>query len=114
MATLTLTINGRPYDIACDDSQVARIQQLGRDVDSRAEILVRQIGQVPDTRLLLMVSLMLADELTDAREQVRNASPDVAAAAALAAAAENDGMIAQGIEALAQRIENIAELLENS
>ena len=36
MAVVNVTINGRVYDIACDDSQVARVHVLGREVDARA------------------------------------------------------------------------------
>ena len=34
MATVTLSLNGRPYEIACDDGQEERLQTLGIDLDS--------------------------------------------------------------------------------
>lgn len=108
MALVNLTINGRLYEIACDDSQVARVTELGREVDSRAQTLLSQIGNVPDARLLVMVGLMLADELSDSREKLKATGSDVAAAA------EGDVRLAEGIEALANRIEAIAERLERS
>ncbi|MCR6628955.1 MAG: cell division protein ZapA [Magnetospirillum sp.] len=108
MAVVNLTINGRVHEIACDDSQVARVTELGREVDSRAQSLLKQIGNVPDARLLVMVGLMLADELAEAREQLRAASGDVAAAAM------GDAQLAEGIEALAARIEGIADRLERA
>lgn len=108
MAAVNLTINGRIYEIACDDSQVARVNELGREVDNRAQQLVKQLGNVPDARLLVMVGLMLADELSDSREQLKSASGDVAAAL------DGDAKLAEGIEALAARIEGIAERLERA
>ncbi len=108
MAVVSVTVNGRVYEIGCDDSQSGRIQQLGRMVDDKAQELLRQIGTVPDSRLLVMVGLMLADELTEARDQVKAAGTD------LAAAAEGDNRLAAGIEALAGRIESIADRLERS
>jgi cell division protein ZapA len=108
VAVVNLTICGRLYEIACDDSQVSRVQVLGREVDTRAEGLLKQIGTVPDARLLVMVGLMLADELAEAKEQLRLASGD------LAAVAHGDSRMAAGIEALAERIEGIAERLERS
>jgi Uncharacterized protein conserved in bacteria len=108
VANVTVTVNGRPYDIACEDSQIARVTELGREVDSRAQMLVRQIGNVPDARLLVMVGLMLADELSDSREQLKATGGDVAALA------EGDGRLAEGIEALARRVEAIAERFERS
>lgn len=108
MAVVNLTINGRLYEIACDDSQVSRVQELGREVDIRAEGLLKQIGNVPDARLLVMVGLMLADELAEAKEQLRLAGHDIAAAS------EGDARLAAGIETLALRIEGIADRLERS
>ncbi len=108
MAVVNLTINGRVYEIACDDSQVARVNELGNEVDSRAQTLLKQLGNVPDARLLVMVGLMLADELAESRDQLRNAS------GAVNAAAEGDAALADGIEALAERIEGIAERLERA
>ena len=108
MALVNLTINGRVYEIACDDSQVARVNELGREVDNRAQQLVKQIGNVPDARLLVMVGLMLADELSENKEQLKAAGSDVAAAA------QGDEQLAAGIEALAARIEGIADRLERS
>lgn len=108
MAIVNLTISGRVYEIACDDSQVSRVHELGREVDVRAQSLLKQIGNVPDARLLVMVGLMLADELAESREQLRNAS------GAVSAAAEGDVELAEGLEALAERIEGIAERLESA
>ncbi|CAA7615313.1 conserved hypothetical protein [Magnetospirillum sp. LM-5] len=108
MAVVSVTVNGRVYEIGCDDSQTTRIQQLGRMVDDKAQELLRQIGTVPDSRLLVMVGLMLADELTEARDLVKAAGTD------LAAVAEGDNRMAAGIEALAGRIESIADRLERS
>lgn len=108
MAVVNLTINGRVHEIACDDSQVARVTELGRELDNRAQGLLKQIGNVPDTRLLLMIGLLLADELAESRDQLKNAS------GAVNAAAEGDASLAAGIEALAERIEGIADRLERA
>ncbi len=108
MAVVNLTINGRVHEIACDDSQVVRVTELGRELDTRAQGLLKQIGNVPDTRLLLMIGLLLADELAENREQLRNAS------GAVETAAQGDASLAAGIEALAERIESIADRLERA
>ncbi|MGE5505601.1 MAG: cell division protein ZapA [Actinomycetota bacterium] len=97
MAVVNLTVNGRVYDIACDDSQVARVQELGRLVDDRAQTLLASVGNVSDSRLLVMVGLMLADELAEAREELRRLNGS-----------------AEAIDALAGRIEGIARRLERA
>lgn len=108
MATVSLTVSGRVYDIACDDSQVTEIQSLGQAIDNRAQAILAQVGAVPDARLLLMVSLTLAHELEKAQADLARAGGDVNAAL------EGDEMLADGIEALAARIEAIAERLERA
>lgn len=108
MAVVNLTINGRVYEIACDGSQVDRITELGREVDSRAQSLLKQLGAVPDARLLVMVGLMLADELAEAKAELGRVGEEVTAAM------DGDACLAEGIESLAARIEGIAERLERS
>ncbi|AVM73204.1 cell division protein ZapA [Magnetospirillum gryphiswaldense] len=106
MALVNLSINGRLHEIACDDSQVARVHVLGQMVDGIAQDLLRQLGNVPDTRLMVMVALSLADELAEARENLNALNDD------LSNLDQGDERMAQGIETLAERIEAIAERLE--
>lgn len=106
MAVVTVTINGRLYDIGCDDSQAARVQALGRDIDSRAQNLLTSVGVVSDSRLLVMLCLMLADELADARE----GSPAPARVAAIGD--DIDARLASAIEALTTRLTAVADTLE--
>ncbi|MEO0036338.1 MAG: hypothetical protein RLZZ501_2361 [Pseudomonadota bacterium] len=106
MAVVTVTINGRLYDIGCDDSQAARVQALGRDIDNRAQGLLTSVGVVSDSRLLVMLCLMLADELADARE----GSPAPARVAAIGD--DIDARLASAIEALTNRLTAVADTLE--
>ena len=51
MALVNLSINGRLHEIACDDSQVARVHVLGQMVDGIAQDLLRQLQQLLFTLL---------------------------------------------------------------
>lgn len=106
MAYVNLSINDRIHEIACDDSQVARIHVLGQMIDGIAQDLLGQLGNVPDTRLMVMVALSLADELAETRENLNSANND------LTRLADGDEDLAEGIESLTARIEAIAERLE--
>lgn len=108
MAVVNITVNGRVYDIACDDSQVARVHVLGREVDARAQHLLSSVGSVSDSRLLVMVGLLLADELAEAREELSKLGNEVGAAA------DGDAKLAGLIDSLAMRIEAIATRLERA
>jgi cell division protein ZapA len=106
MAQVTVTINGRGYQIACDEGQEDRLRQLAGYVDKRVGELTAASGQAGDTRLLVMASLLIADELADAQAALaeeRNGEPR---------APDAEAAVAQGIEALAARIEDIAARLE--
>ena len=65
MAQVNITINNRKYQVACDDGQEAHLTRLGSYVDKRLNELIAAVGQVGEARLLVMVSLLLTDELSD-------------------------------------------------
>ncbi len=74
MAQVDVTINGRDYQIACDDGQEDHLAQLGEYVDRRVKELATTVGQVGDSRLLVMVSLLIADELAETYAELKKAS----------------------------------------
>lgn len=73
MAILDIIINGRSHQIACDDGQENHLRGLGREIDSMVQSLATSMGgQVSDGTLLALTSLMLLDELNEAKEQNRS------------------------------------------
>jgi cell division protein ZapA len=70
MAQVSVRINGRHYQVACEDGQEAHLQKLAAYIDERVAELVRDVGQVGDARLLVMSSLLIADELADAYDEL--------------------------------------------
>ncbi len=111
MSQVSVTINSRPYNIACDDGQEPRIRRLAQYVDARVGEFARSLGQVGEARLLLLAALVIADELSDANEALAQEK-----SRARAAAAEADGeaaTAAAAIHGLAQRIEGLAARLES-
>jgi cell division protein ZapA len=111
MAQVTVTINGRKYQVVCDDGQEAHLSRLGAYVDKRAGELVAAVGKVEEAQLLVMVSLLMADELSDAYAELDVARTADKGVAAIMSAEETLGA---NIDDLANRIENIAERLEQA
>ena len=107
MAQVTVTINGRKYEITCDDGQEAHLTRLSEYVDRRVDELVASVGQVGDARLLVMTSLLVADELSEVYtelESFRDERP-----------ASSDSILSAGdILSMAKRVESIADKLEAS
>ena len=106
MAQVDVTINGRSYRVACEDGQEQRLVELSRYVDEKVGELTRSVGQIGDTRLLVMASLLVADELSDARDALTEQQVHADGTAL--------DKLAAGLDALAQRMEKIAARLEAS
>jgi cell division protein ZapA len=109
MAQLTITVNGRAYDLACENGEEERLLSLARAVDRQVGALAARSGPVDETRLMLMASLVLADRLDDALgelEALRRKPPT-----ALPPGFSESELVAD-LEALADRIEEIAARLE--
>lgn len=105
MAQVTVSVNGRDFDIACDDGQESRVAELSREIDRRVAELARQVGQVGDHRLLLMAGLLIADELSEARERAGRLEAELNQA-------DNESGLAQKLERLAGQVEAIAARLD--
>lgn len=111
MVQVSVTINARKYQIACDDGQEAHLTRLGAYVDKRISELVAAVGQVGDARLLVMVSLLVADELSDAYAELDAVKATGGSAAVRLRADES---MSSRIESLARKIDDIAQTLEEA
>lgn len=75
MADVRLTIAGRIYDVSTSDGQEDHLVSLAAVVDERA----RKIAGTTEARQLLFASLMLADDVHEARAGQPAANPALAA-----------------------------------
>jgi cell division protein ZapA len=106
MAQVTLSVNGRPYVVGCEDGQEAHLTELARLFDEQVRQVSQEVGQLGETRLFLMAALLLADELADLRGRVGGLQADNARLQAEAGSVE--GRAAAALEAAARRIEKLA------
>ena len=118
MGQVAISINGRNYEIACEEGQEERLTRLGAYVDERTTELIQSVGNVGDVRLMVMTSLLVADKLFDAFAEVEKLRAEIAQtkqAPATAAGPESaDNKLAPLVDAIAERIEDIAANLENT
>jgi cell division protein ZapA len=117
MATVTVSINGRNYRMACDDGQEEHLARLAQNLDQRIAQLRRDFGEIGDMRLTVMAALTIADELTEQRSQMRRVEDELAAlqdarAAAADHARTTEKAIAAAFNAAAERIETLAKALD--
>jgi cell division protein ZapA len=117
MATITVSINGRSYRMACDDGQEDHLTRLAQSFNQRIGELRSEFGEIGDMRLTVMAALTIADELSEQREQLRRIEDEFAAlqdARVVAAdrAKVTENAIAAAFNAAAQRIEALAKALD--
>jgi cell division protein ZapA len=117
MPQVALTINGRSYQVACDDGQEDRIRQLGEYIDGKVAEFAKSWGQIGDARLILMAGLVITDELAEATETLRRERSSHGGSAATLEqdrVAATESVLAAGIESLAARVEAVALRLEST
>lgn len=122
MAVVSVNINGKEYHLACDDGQEEQLIGLSQEVDERLRLLARQMPQAGESMLLLLVAVMLADELGDAKRTHRqlqgqlNRVSDMLdqehATTDQARMAEIESAMAATLQDVANRIEKIAAQLD--
>ncbi len=113
MGEVVVTINGRDYQVSCDDGQEERLGRLAEYVDERFGELVDTVGNIGDLRLMMMTSLLVADKLFEASAEVERLRAQVAQARQ-AATVETNAAVVPLVDAIAQRIEDIAAHLESA
>lgn len=119
MPLVNVMVNGRSYTIACDEGEEDHLRELGEFVDKRVRELVETVGQVGDARLLLMASLLVADELAEAVHRLEERDREVGELKGTRVeVAEKfqsaEGAVANMLEAAARRVEDIAARIEQA
>jgi cell division protein ZapA len=79
MAQVNATIAGRQFRLACADGQEEHLLKLAKDIDARITELRSTFGEIGDTRLTVMASLTVADELAEAGRRLRRLEEETAA-----------------------------------
>jgi cell division protein ZapA len=116
MPLVNVMVNGRAYTIACDDGEEDHLRDLAAVVDAKAREVLSSVGQVGDTRLLLMAALLMADEhhAADGRLDASvhaGAALDDARNALESRAQDAESAAANALELAARKVEDIAARL---
>lgn len=119
MAQVTVTIAGRSYRMACDDGQEDHLRGLGQMLDDKIEALRQGFGEIGDMRLLVMASIMVADELSEALRRVAALEQEVLRLTASDTQADAqriavESEVSEALESIAGRLERLAADLNAS
>ena len=117
MPEVDIHIGGRAFQVACQPGEEHFLRAAAKLLDNEAQPLVQQMGRMPESRMLLMASLMLADRMAALEDELRLAKSQAATLQAQAAGevrqvppavVDTLGEIAARVEALAQAVEERA------
>lgn len=111
MAQIELKIGGNAYTVACRDGEEAHLTKIAEIVDGKAHDARQALGSVSEVRQLLFASLLLADELDEARKGTGVPATPAPSAPAVTPDAANDEHISL-LDDIAARLENLAMHLE--
>lgn len=71
MPDIKVSIGGRDFEVACQSGEEHFLRTAAAMLDAEASVLSNQIGRMPESRMLLMAGLMLADKTAGLDEQLR-------------------------------------------
>lgn len=111
MAQINLLINGRNFGMECDDGQEQRVRDLGRYVDLKVKNISGAGAASNENHLLVLTSLMLADEIFELRENLSALGDHIESKEDYD---KHEQMIAEAIDTLADRIDSIAKRIQTS
>ena len=78
MPDLDITIGGRTFQVACQTGEEHFLQAAAKMLDDEAQPLLAQLGRLPESRMLLMAGLMLADRTAAHEDELRTLRERVA------------------------------------
>lgn len=78
MPQVEIAIGGRTFEVACQDGEEHFLHSAAAMLDAEAAHLSEQIGRMPESRMLLMTGLMLADKTAGLEDKVREAEAEAA------------------------------------
>ncbi len=72
MPEVTIHIGGRGFEVSCQEGEETYLRAAAKLLDDEAQILSDQIGRMPESRMLLMSGLMLADKAAVNEERLKS------------------------------------------
>ncbi|MEO0358636.1 MAG: cell division protein ZapA [Pseudomonadota bacterium] len=90
MPELTVRVGGKSYLVACQPGEEPFLESAAGYLDAEAQILIKQIKQLPENRMLLMAGLMLADKTAAMEDKSHSGGAEVSSLKARIAELEGD------------------------
>ena len=77
MPEVTVKIGDRPFKVACPAGEESQLEAASAKLNAEAKVLIAHSGRVPESQMLLMSGLMLADRAIALEEKVKAAEVEM-------------------------------------
>lgn len=116
MPELEVMIGGRSFYVSCQPGEEHFLRAAAAMLDAEAVPLIAQMGRLPETKLLLMAGLMLADRTAAVEDELRGLKSRIVELEARPAATQEVAIIppqlVDSLSDLAARAEALAAKVE--
>lgn len=106
MGQVSVRVNGFNHTIGCKDGEEQHVLQLVAQIEDKVGLIRGMGGQFSESRMLLHVALLLADEAGDLKAAAARGR------GAEAAPATADSRLADRLAGIAERIESLAQTID--
>ena len=65
MTELEISIGGSIFSVACDNEEQDKVKEAASLINEEADAIQSQLGRLPESKMLLLSALMVADRLVD-------------------------------------------------
>ena len=69
MTELEISIGGRIFSVACDNEEQEKVKEAAALINEEADTIQSQLGRLPESKMLLLSALMIADRLVDVENE---------------------------------------------
>lgn len=111
MARVDIEVNGRLYQLSCEDGQEQRLRDLAGTLDERLKQVTGGGRSGSDAQMLVLTALVLVDEL---QETMAGRGLAVAPLPGSSVPTVDEAEAAAAINTIARRIEEVAARLEHA
>lgn len=78
MPQVEISVGGRVFEVACQPGEEQFLHSAAAMLDEQARPLAAQVGRIPESRMLLMAGLLLADHTASLRDEVARLKATIA------------------------------------
>ena len=72
MPEIVVNINDQDYSIVCDPGEENHLKNLSSRIDEKVRDLTKKFGKIGETRLMVMASLLISDEMHELNKKIQN------------------------------------------